>query len=140
MRIGEVAKAAGVGVETIRFYERKGLIAQPLKPVDGGFRSYPARTASVVQFIKQAQDLGFSLQEVADLLSLKADPMTDCGDVLERARVKLNEVEDKLARLERMHQALEDLIAACPGKGTVCSCSIISALDGNGAPTKESQS
>ena len=73
MRISEVASCAGVGVETVRFYERKGLIQQPVKPAEGGFRSYPEQVAVQIRFIRQAQELGFSLSEIEDLLSLKSE-------------------------------------------------------------------
>ena len=69
MRIGKAAKSAGVSVETIRFYERRGLISQPSRPIDGGFRSYPSETVGRIRFIRQAQLLGFSLKETDELLS-----------------------------------------------------------------------
>ena len=93
MRIGEAANAANVGVETIRFYERKGLINQPLRPVDGGFRTYPRDTVSRIRFIREAQELGFSLYEIEELLSLKSDPGSDCGSVRDRALKKRREVD-----------------------------------------------
>jgi len=80
MRISDAAKAAGVGVETIRFYERKGLVAQPKKPIlGGGFRSYSRETVERIRFIRQAQEIGFSLKEIKELLSLRVDPDADCG-------------------------------------------------------------
>ena len=75
MTIGKAAREAGVGVETIRFYERKGLIDQPLRPREGGFRIYPDHAVHRVRFIRKAQELGFSLSEVEDLLALRADPL-----------------------------------------------------------------
>ena len=132
MTIGKIARKAGVGVETIRFYERKGLIEQPPKPVSGGFRVYPSETVPRVRFIRQAQDLGFSLKEIDELLTLRADPAIDCAAVRDRARVKLGEVDHKIARLQRIGAALEELIAACPGKGALRKCSIMDALEGDG--------
>ncbi len=76
MTIGEAARRAGVGVETIRFYERRKLISQPPKPSGGGYRSYPEETVDRIRFVRQAQELGFSLREIVDLLSLRADPET----------------------------------------------------------------
>jgi len=128
--IGNVARAAGVGVETIRFYERRGLIEQPPKPANGGFRAYPKETVQRIRFIRQAQELGFSLREIAELLSLRADPATDCGDVRDHARAKLCEVNRKIARLEKFRAALEGLVAACPGRGALRRCSIMEALEG----------
>ena len=89
--IGKAAKLAGVGVETIRFYERRGLIAQPLKPASGGFRDYPPDTLAQIRFIREAQELGFSLAEAAQLLTLRADPKADCAQVQRRAEAKLDE-------------------------------------------------
>ncbi len=132
MTIGKAAREAGVGVETIRFYERKGLIEQPRKPQGAGFRVYPDETVHRIRFIRQAQELGFSLREIEDLLSLRADPKTDSGDVRERARAKVTEVNRKIVELERIRSALEALIAACPGGGALRACSIMDALEGDG--------
>ncbi len=132
MTIGTAAREAGVGVETIRFYERRGLIEQPLKPACGGFRVYSEETVHRVRFIRQAQELGFSLKEIDELLSLRADPAIDCSDVRARARAKLDEVNDKIARLNRIGDALDALIAACPGRGALRACSIMDALEGDG--------
>lgn len=129
MQIGEVAKRANVGVETVRFYERKDLIPQPLKPVGGGFRHYPAETVARILFIRQAQDLGFSLSEIGELLSLRADPATECSHVRDRARAKHREVEEKIGRLNIIRQALETLIRSCPGSGPARACTILEALE-----------
>ncbi len=128
MTISKAARAAGVGIETIRFYERNGLIEQPPKPAFGGFRVYPAETVRRVRFIREGQDLGFSLREIRELLSLRADPAADCSDVRERATAKREEVDRKIAQLERIRGALEELIAACPGRGALRACSILGAL------------
>jgi len=115
--IGRAARAAGVNVETVRFYERRGLIAQPPKPVGGGARDYDDGTVARIRFIRQAQDIGITLREAAEVLSLHADPRADCGDVRIRAIGKLDEVEAKIAQLARIRDALDRLIAACPGGG-----------------------
>ncbi len=128
LTISKAAKNAGVGVETIRFYERKGLIKQPPKPIDGGFRVYPEETVARIRFIRQAKEIGFSLREIEELLSLRADPSADCSDVRERATAKLAEVNRKITELERIRAALETLIAACPGGGALRSCSIMESL------------
>lgn len=128
MTIGKAADKAGVGVETIRFYERKGLIAQPPKPQFSGFREYAPETVQRVRFIRQAQEIGFSLREIAELLSLRADPAADCGDVRARAAAKLVEVDRKMAQLARIRGALTALIAACPGRGALRTCSILETL------------
>ena len=129
MTIGTAARKAGVGVETIRFYERRGLIEQPPRPSGNGFRVYPEQSIQRIRFIRQAQDLGFSLKEIEVLLSLRADPTTDCADVRERAQTKLEEVNNKIARLAAIQSALKSLIDACPGQGAVRSCSILEALE-----------
>lgn len=130
MRISEAAKAAGVGVETIRFYERKGLVEQPRRPVlSGGFRFYSGKTVERIRFIRQAQEIGFSLREIKELLSLRVDPAADCGEVRTHARTKLDEVNRKIASLKEMKGALEELIEACPGQGAALGeCSILEAL------------
>lgn len=130
MTIGDVARLAGCGVETIRFYERQGLIERPAKPA-AGFRYYPPETIDRVRFIRQAQRLGFALREVGELLSLRADPRADCADVRGRAVAKLTEVERKIAQLVQIREALERLIAACPGEGALRACSIIEAVAGS---------
>jgi len=128
MRISEAARAAGVGVETIRFYERKGLIVRPLRPAAGGFGSYPAETVARIRFIRQAQDIGFSLREIQELLSLQLDPGADCGDVRAHAQAKLDEVNRKITSLKRIKDALDVLIEGCPGEGALGKCSILAAL------------
>ena len=128
LTISNAAKNAGVGVETIRFYERKGLIEQPLKPQDGGYRTYPIETVQRIKFVRQAQEIGFSLREIEELLSLRADPSADCSDVRERAVVKREEVDRKMEQLGRIRSALDELIAACPGRGALRACSIMASL------------
>ncbi len=127
LRIGEVARAAGVGVETVRFYERKGLVEQPRRPMHG-IRSYPAATVERIRFIRQAQGLGFSLAEIAELLDLTQEPGADCSAVRRRAIAKLEDVRAKRRLLERMETILEDLVEACPNAGGLDGCPIIGAL------------
>jgi len=129
MTISRAAKRAGIGVETIRFYERRGLINQPLKPSAGGFREYPPETVSRLRFIREAQELGFSLDEITELLSLRADPKANCTQVQRRAEAKLAEVQHKIKKLQDIGTALGRLIAACPGKGALGTCSIIESLE-----------
>ena len=129
--ISKAAQNAGVGVETIRFYERKGLIEQPIKPQYGGFRIYPEETVRRIVFIRQAQAIGFSLREIEELLELRSEPSTDASDVREQALAKRNEVKQKIAHLQNILAALEDLISACPGQGAVRKCSIMEALERN---------
>ena len=139
LTIGKTAEAAGVGVETIRFYERSGLIERPPKP-EIGYRAYPMETVRRIRFIRQAQALGFSLREIDELLSLRTDPAADCAEVRARATAKRAEVERKMAQLRRIHAALDELIDACPGRGALRTCSILGAINGadDDAPTDAS--
>jgi MerR family transcriptional regulator, copper efflux regulator len=129
MTIGQVARRAGVGIETVRFYERRGLIAKPPRP-NGGFRHYADDVVGRIRFIREAQRLGFSLEEIRELLNLQADPAADASKVRERALAKLAQVDDKIAQLERMGGALRALLAVCPGEGELGRCSIMEALAG----------
>jgi MerR family copper efflux transcriptional regulator len=137
LTIGRAAQQAGVNVETIRFYERRGLIEQP--PKGHGFRIYPPETVARICFIRRAQQVGFSLREIDELLSLRADPGSDCAHVRERAMAKVEEVNRKIAELERVRSALEKVIASCPGRGALQSCSILEALEKEAQPEKPSR-
>lgn len=130
MTISRAAEQAGVGVETIRFYERRGLIEQPPRPRDGGYRFYEDGVVERIRFIRQAQELGFSLDEIEELLSLRADPAADCADVRAQAVAKRKEVDRKIAQLRDIRAALDELIATCPGGGALKACTIIDALSG----------
>lgn len=126
--VGEVAKASGVGVETIRFYEREGLIAEPPRR-QSGYRQYPFETVRKVRFIRRAKDLGFTLKEIGELLSLRVESNTTCADVRMMARAKIANIEGKLTEMERMKAALERLARSCRGKGPASECPILDALD-----------
>lgn len=126
--IGKVAKAAGVGVETIRFYERRGLIAQPRRPGNGGARDYDADTVARLRFIRQAKDIGFSLAEITELLLLRDDGRAGCETVRARAISKRRDIEDKLQKLREMRDVLDGLIVGCPGKGHLSECTILEAM------------
>ncbi len=139
LTISKAANHAGVNVETIRFYERKGLIVQPLKPRDGGYRTYPNETIQRIRFIRQAQELGFSLREIEELLTLRAEPDTDCADVRKRASAKLEEVERKIVQLEKIGSALQTVIASCPSRGGLDSCSIIEAMENPALKSRKHQ-
>lgn len=132
MTIGRAARKAGIGVETIRFYERRGLIEQPVKPRDG-YRLYDQGTVERIRFIRQAQELGFSLNEIAELLALQTDPDADCADVRMQAIAKRGEVERKITQLKEIRSALDVLIATCPGGGALRACTIMDALSGHRA-------
>lgn len=125
--IGQAARAAGVGVETVRFYERRGLIEQPPKPQRGA-RRYPQATVDRIRALRQGQELGLSLAEIDALLALRTDPAADCSDVRARAEAHLAEVERRRARLGEVADKLHELIAACPGRGATRECAILDAF------------
>jgi MerR family mercuric resistance operon transcriptional regulator len=129
MRIGEVANRAEVSVETIRFYERRGLIAQPPKPLDGGYRTYPEETVRRIRFVRNAQQLGFSIAEILELLELRATDTACRIDVRRRAQAKFAEVEAKIEQLVRIKRLLRELLRSCSGKGPARKCSILAAID-----------
>lgn len=124
MKIGQVAKQAGVGIETIRFYERKGLLTQPPRTY-GGFREYSKESVAKIWFIKRAKDLGFSLSEIAVLLSLETNPNATCADVKDRAVAKISAIQQRLDDLHMMKRALGRLVASCDEKGPINHCPII---------------
>ena len=128
MTIGELAKACGVGVETIRYYERRGLIPDP-RPGKKGYREFSHDDARRVQFIKQAQGLGFTLKEITELLALRVSSNTTCDDVRELAEVKLEDIEEKLRTLRSFKRALGKLVDQCGHSGPAGQCPILDALD-----------
>lgn len=127
LTVGLLAKSAGVNVETIRFYQRKGLLPEPDKPL-GGIRRYDPTVLARLRFIKAAQRLGFSLEEVADLLKL--DDGSSCREAREQAERKLADVRGKIAELSRIEDALADLVErCCVARGRV-RCPLIADLYG----------
>lgn len=133
LTVGRLARRAGVGVPTIRFYERRGLLPKPRRSASG-YRDYAPDTVRRVRFIRHAQELGFSLREVAELLSLSLDPRSSCADVRARAAGKIADIEAKLATLTRMHSVLTTLVESCPGEGPTESCPILVAMDDDASP------
>ena len=125
LTIGAFAKAAGVNVETIRFYQRRGLLPEPSRPL-GSIRRYEASDIARARFIKSAQQLGFSLDEVAALLTLE-DGM-HCIEAREIAEQKLIDVRSRLADLHRMETALSDLVARCGAHKGKVKCPLIACL------------
>lgn len=128
LSIGQVAKRAGVGVETVRFYEREGLLEEPPRRASG-YRQYPEEVVSRLHFIKRAQQLGFSLKEISELLLLRVDEQTSCDEVKQRTEVKLAEVERKMVALQRMRQALLQVHSLCAGQGPTGRCPVLDALN-----------
>lgn len=128
LTIGALAKRAGVGVETVRFYERRGLVRRPARP-GAGYRAYPEEAIGRIRFIRNAQALGFTLEEVKELLALRVTSGTSCAAVRSRASAKVTDVKRRLADLDRIRMALEKLIAICPGRGALAACTIFEAMD-----------
>ena len=126
LRTGEVAKQAGVNVETLRFYEREGLLPEPPRRTSG-YREYPADTVDLIRFIKRAQGLGFSLRQVKDLLSLRNMPRQASKKAGRLVDTKLREIDDKIHDLKAIRKALSELHCACK-RSESTSCPIIEAL------------
>jgi MerR family copper efflux transcriptional regulator len=126
--IGQVAREAGIGVETVRFYEREGLLEEPERR-QSGYRQFQQEAIDRLRFIKQAQRLGFTLREVRDLLALKLDPGATRSEVRERAVAKVADIDKRIAELKRMKKALAPLIKACDGRGTLEGCPILAAIE-----------
>jgi MerR family mercuric resistance operon transcriptional regulator len=131
LTIGQVARQGGVGIETVRFYERQGLVDEPARK-ESGYRQYPENVVARLRFIKRAKELGFSLKEIKQLIALRFDPATSCADVKQQAEAKVADIEAKIRDLQRMRKALLKLAASCKGRGPVQECSILEALDGKG--------
>jgi len=128
LKVGEVAQRAGVNLQTVHYYERRGLLPKPPR-TDSNYRAYPADAVLRVRFIKRAQDLGFTLKEIQELLSLRAAPRARCGDVRERAEAKVRDIDEKVRTLQAMRTALTKLVGECSGSGPVTKCPILEALD-----------
>lgn len=128
LSIGEVARQGGVTVETLRYYEREGLIATPDRGANG-YRRYSSDAIKRIQFIKRAQEVGFTHKDIRELLSLRADPQASCCDVRGRAMEKVREMEAKILVLRRMKAVLSKWIEECPSHGPVDECPIIDALE-----------
>jgi MerR family mercuric resistance operon transcriptional regulator len=128
LMIGQLAKMARVNVETVRYYERRGLLPEPDRR-PSGYRSYTPDAARRIQFIRHAQQLGFSLNEVSDLLRLRVDPEMSCREVRQRANAKIDAIEHKIEQLQGMRQALVTLAETCSGEGPISECPFLDALD-----------
>jgi MerR family mercuric resistance operon transcriptional regulator len=125
--IGVVAKRAGVGVETVRFYERQGLIKRPATR-ESGFRKYPDEVVDRIRFIRHAKELGFTLTETGELLALRVHPRSNCETVQGRANEKIDDVEAKIDALRRIKKQLHKLARACDQREDTAACPILEAL------------
>lgn len=124
----ELAKRGGVNLETIRYYERRGLLPKPPRS-QAGYRAFSLDAVRRVRFIKQAQELGFSLKEIQELLALRIAPNTTQADVRERATAKIADIDEKIKKLRAMKKVLARLTASCCGQGSVSDCPILESLN-----------
>ena len=128
LQIGEVAKRGGIGVETVRYYEREGLIPQPERS-PSGYRRYPETVVKQLQFIQHAKTLGFSLKDISELIALKNKPGTTCKKVRATAVTKAAAIQEKIDALEKMKIALSPLIDQCKSTNPIDDCPILSTID-----------
>ncbi len=128
MQIGTVAQQAGVAIDTVRYYERKGLLPPPRRRASG-YRDYDASDLARMRFIGRAKALGFSLADIAGLLDLSSRRNDDMAGMKRTAGQKLVEVDARIAELTRIRAALQALVDSCPGHGELESCPILHALD-----------
>jgi MerR family copper efflux transcriptional regulator len=126
--IGQLAERAEVKISTVRYYERRRLLAEPRRG-DSGYRQYAPGAVTRIRFIRHAQGLGFSLRDIRELLTLRISPEATCGDVKHAAEVKLIGIEAKIRSLQRMKHALGKLVSACDGQSATAQCPIIEALE-----------
>ena len=128
MKIGEVAKAAGIGIDAVRFYEREGLIPEPARR-PSGYRMYSPDVVLSLRFIRRAKELGFSLKEISELLSLETAAEATAADVRKLAEAKLADIEERIRALQRMRRALRKATESCTGQGPTSGCSILQTLN-----------
>lgn len=135
-KIGEVASRARVNKETVRYYEKRGLIPKPDRR-RSGYRIFTQRHIDQIKFIKRAQELGFTLSEIKELLELRMDEDTTCSEIRDEAQEKYQDVVEKIEDLQRIKETLVDLIDSCAGDGPKGDCPILGALEGDTETGKE---
>jgi len=128
LKIGKVALNAGLAIDTVRYYEREGLLQKPARTASG-YRHYTTDAVARLRFIRQSKELGFYLAEIKDLLALRVTPGKSCADVRAHAEHKIADVDRRIASLKRVRGALVKLASACSGKGPVSQCPILEALE-----------
>ncbi|MBA2542363.1 MAG: MerR family transcriptional regulator [Deltaproteobacteria bacterium] len=128
LRIGDVASRAGVNPQTLRYYERRGILGSP-KRSPAGYREYPIDTVRLIRFIKRAQELGFTLTEIEELITLRQATSRQRSKVRELAAAKMRDIDEKLARLQAMRSALSTLVEGCACGAQAVTCPILEALD-----------
>src|SRR2546427_1298955 len=125
-KTSEVAKQGGVNLETIRYYERRGLLPKPPR-TPAGYRTFGTDAVKRLRFIKHAQELGFSLKEIKELLNLRVRPGSICADVRQKAEAKITDVDEKIRHLQEIKKALAQLTNTCSGRGPISTCTILQA-------------
>jgi MerR family transcriptional regulator, copper efflux regulator len=128
LTIGGVAERARVHIETLRYYEGWGLVARPPRSM-ANYRLYPEDAVRRVRFIRRAQELGFSLKEIKELLSLRAAPEAGCAEVRAHAEVKIKDIDAKIGSLTAMKSVLANLVTECAGEGPLTDCPILESLE-----------
>ena len=128
LKIGEVAERGGVNLQTIRYYEREKLLPEPPRLVSG-YRVYPDQTVRRVRFIKRAQEIGFTLAEIRELLAIRIDSGRDSAEVRALANAKINDIKEKIQTLHRMKEALGRITERCSGCGPASECPILESID-----------
>lgn len=128
LTIGQVARQSGVGIETVRFYEREGLLEEPARR-ESGYRQYEDDAVARLRFIRRAKELGFSLKEIKELLALRVDPTTTCAEVRSKAQAKIADIEEKIQTLQRMKNVLVKVTKQCSGRGPTSNCPILEAME-----------
>ena len=139
LTIGQLAKQSHVHIETLRYYERRGLIAAPPRTASN-YRVYSSENLRRVNFIKQAQELGFSLEEIKKLLALRAAPRAKCAEVRDYAIHKMEDIQEKIRTLKRMHRSLEKLLRECSGDLPVTYCPILEPLESDRSSKQSAKS
>lgn len=129
LTVSQVAKRGDINLQTVRYYERQGLNA-PTSRTEAGYRLFSFDAVRRIRFIKRAQELGFSLHEIKDLLSLRIDAHTTRADIRKRARAKIADVEQKIGRLQAIHASLLAMAENCSDCGSLKDCPILDGLDG----------
>ncbi len=133
MNIGQLARQAGVPIDTVRYYERQRLIPEPARSASG-YRQYAGDDVTRLHFIRRAKTLGFTLEEIGELMAISGNYSNDMKEMKQKAATKLEVVEARLQELTRMRDALRGLVDACPGHGPLATCPIMAALTGDPVP------
>lgn len=128
LKIGEVAERGGVNLQTIRYYEREGLLPEPPR-LESGYRMFPESTVARIRFIKRAQEIGFALSEIRELLSLRTDEKRERAEVRALAMAKMADIDAKIRTLKAMKTALNRLTERCSGCGPASECPILESID-----------